>query len=46
MDVEGPAGDMKELVRRIQSTMKDFIDDTDTDVVPPLGRTGGFKVTY
>ena len=46
MDVEGPAGDMKELMRRIDSAMRGHIDGTDTDHRPPRDRDGGFQITY
>ncbi len=46
LDVEGPEGDVKELIRRIKVTMRDFLDDTQVDTLPPLGHKGGLRVRY
>lgn len=46
LDVDGPEVDVKELIRRIQFTMCDFLDDTRVDVLAPLGHKGGLKVRY
>jgi acylphosphatase len=46
MDVEGPEPDVKELMRRIQATMSDNIEDTITDSRDTSGANGGFTIRY
>ncbi len=46
LDVDGPESDVKELIRRIQAAMKNFLDDTQIDVLPPRGHQGGLKIRF
>ena len=46
LDVDGPDGDVKELIRRIKVTMRDFLDNTQIDTLEPLGHKGGLKIRY
>ena len=46
MDVEGPTGDLQELMRRVASAMSGRIQHTDLDKRPPLGAAGGFHIRH
>lgn len=46
MDVEGPLGDVKELMRRIKSAMADNIDDIQVHEMPVRGIDGGFQIRH
>jgi acylphosphatase len=46
MDVEGAAADVKEVMRRIDSAMRDNIDDTIVESMPLRGEKTGFRIAY
>ncbi len=46
MDVEGPLGDVKELMRRIQTAMNGNIEDTQVEDMPPRGIDGGLRIVH
>jgi acylphosphatase len=46
MDVEGPPGDVKELMRRIEAAMTGNIDDTQVEEMPPVGVDRGFRIGH
>lgn len=46
MDVQGPAADVDTLLRRIQSSMSDNIDDVRIDPRDPKERDAGFCIRY
>ncbi len=46
MDVEGATADVKELMRRIDSAMRDNIDDTLVESMPLRGKKQGFHIEY
>ena len=46
VDVEGAVRDVKELMRRVGEAMRDNIDETLVDELPPRGADGGFQVQH
>ncbi|TWU05476.1 acylphosphatase [Stieleria varia] len=46
LDADGPPGDLRELVRRIKTTMGDRIDFADVQQAEPLGREGGLVIRW
>jgi acylphosphatase len=46
MDVEGAAANVKELMRRIDSAMRDNIDDTIVESMPLRRDKIGFRIDY
>lgn len=46
MDVEGPAMDLKQLLRRIESEMNDNIEGFEVTEKPVTGRVGGFNIQH
>lgn len=46
MDVEGSLGDVKELMRRIETAMNGNIEETQIEEMPPRGIQSGFRVLH
>ncbi len=46
MDVEGPLGDIQELMRRIKTAMSGNIEETQVEYLPPRGITSGFQIRH
>lgn len=46
MDVEGPAADLKELMRRVDSAMSGMIEHCHLENLPPRGISSGFTIRY
>lgn len=46
LDAEGTVGDLKELVRRIESAMGQNIDSVNIDERELMGRKGGLQIQY
>ena len=46
VDVEGAVRDVKELMRRVGEALRDNIDDTMVDDMPPRGAGGGFQIQH
>ncbi len=45
LDVEGPEASLKELIGRIQTSMRERIEDMQIDKRPPGERTGGLHIS-
>ncbi len=46
MDVEGSGADVKEVMKRIDSAMRENIDDTIVESMPLRGEKCGFRIAY
>ncbi len=46
LDVDGPAGDLKELIRRIEVAMKGNIDAVVIDQSESKQRSGGLRISF
>ena len=46
LDIDGPAGDLKELVKRIETEMNGKIDGVMIDQFESQNRSGGLHITY
>ena len=46
MDVEGSGADVKEVMKRIDSAMRENIDDTIVESMPLRGEKCGFHIAY
>jgi acylphosphatase len=46
MDVEGPAGDVRALMKRIESAMEESIDSVEVEQYPARGTEAGFRIAY
>ena len=46
VDVDGPVGDLKELIRRIESEMVGKIDGVHIEKTESKNRSGGLRIAY
>ena len=46
MDVEGSSADLKNLLARVETVMKENIEATDVTEQPLAGKSGGFNIQH